>query len=137
MEGRLVEALLGIRMPRRPFFYTMEHGLWPKFKSLITDKYTWFAMVYMIIMLPLGTFYFSLFVSLIASSVWLIFEPILQIIYGASSLHIDYHIYYYTPEWLIPFSIIGGMLLFVITLHLAKLTGKLHGNIAKAMLVRG
>jgi hypothetical protein len=74
MEGRLVEALLGIRMPRRPFFSTTERGLWPKFKSLIADKYTWFTLVYMIIMLPLGVFYFSLFVSLIASSIWLIAE---------------------------------------------------------------
>jgi uncharacterized membrane protein len=137
MEGRLVEALLGIRMPRRTFFSTTERGLWPKFKSVISDQYTWFALIYMLLMLPLGIFYFSLFVSLIATSAWLVVEPILQIIYGASSLHIDYHIYYYTPAWLIPFSIIGGMLLFVITLHLAKLIGKLHGNLAKVMLVRG
>jgi hypothetical protein len=31
----------------------------------------------------------------------------------------------------------GGILLFIITLHLARITGKLHGNLAKVMLVRG
>jgi len=136
MEGRLVEALLGIRMPRRPFFSTTERGLWPKFKSLISDQYTWFALLYMLLMLPLGVFYFSLFVTLISSSVWLIAEPIFQIINASSPIYTDNHIYY-TPEWLIPFSVIGGMLLFVITMHLAKLIGKLHGNLAKVMLVRG
>jgi hypothetical protein len=28
------------------------------------------------------------------------------------------------------------MLLFVITMHLARIIGKLHGNLAKVMLVR-
>jgi uncharacterized membrane protein len=135
MEGRLVEALLGIRMPRRPFFSTTERGLWPKFKSVISDQYTWFALIYMLLMLPLGTFYFSLFVTLISSSVWLIIGPILQTA-NESWIHVNGHVYY-TPGWLIPFSIIGGMLLFVITMHLARIIGKLHGNLAKVMLVRG
>jgi uncharacterized membrane protein len=134
MEGRLVEALLGIRMPRRPFFSTTERGLWPKFKSLVSDQYTWFTLIYMLLMLPLGVFYFSLFVTLISSSVWLIVGPILQTA-NEAWIHINGHAYY-TPGWLIPFSIIGGMLLFVITMHLARIIGKLHGNLAKVMLVR-
>ena len=134
MEGRLVEALLGIRMPRRPFFSTTERGIWPKFKSVFSDQYTWFTLIYMLLMLPLGVFYFSLFVTLISSSVWLIIGPVLQTA-NEAWIHINgYH--YYTPGWLIPFSVIGGMLLFVITMHLARIIGKLHGNLAKVMLVR-
>jgi hypothetical protein len=135
IEGRLVEALLGIRMPRRSFFVTSERGLWAKFKSVILDKYTWFTLIYMLIMLPLGVVYFSVFITLIASSVWLILEPVLQIVYDVP-VFVD-NVSYYIPGWLTPFSMAGGILLFIITLHLARITGKLHGNLAKVMLVRG
>lgn len=134
IEGRLVEALLGIRMPRRPFFTHTEHGLWPRFKSLVADKYTWLTLIYMIIMLPLGTIYFSVFVALVASSVWLVFEPVFQLIFDTPLATTDR--IFLTPGWAIPLSIIGGVLLFVVTMHLAKITGKLHGQLAKIMLVR-
>jgi hypothetical protein len=35
-----------------------------------------------------------------------------------------------------PFAVIAGVLLFFLTLHLAKAIGTLHGKLAKAMLVR-
>jgi hypothetical protein len=35
-----------------------------------------------------------------------------------------------------PIVVIIGVLLFFITLHLAKIVGNLHGKLAKAMLVR-
>ena len=65
LEGRMVEALLGIRMPHRPLFSPKDKGLWAKFKSLLTDKYTWFSMMYMLLQLPLGIFYFTLFITLV------------------------------------------------------------------------
>ena len=42
---------------------------------------------------------------------------------------------WWTPVWLMPFVVIAGALLFLSTLHLAKLTGKIHGKFARAMLV--
>ena len=41
-------------MPRRPIFTNNNLSLWGRFKSLITDKYTWFTLAYMIMQLPLG-----------------------------------------------------------------------------------
>ena len=38
--------------------------------------------------------------------------------------------------WLIPLLILGGLLLGIITMHLAKACGRMHGAMAKAMLVR-
>jgi hypothetical protein len=35
-----------------------------------------------------------------------------------------------------PIVVIAGVLLFFVTLHLAKIIGNFHGNLAKAMLVR-
>jgi uncharacterized membrane protein len=134
VEGRIVEALLGVRMPRRPIFTNNNLSLWGRFKSLITDKYTWFTLAYMIMQLPLGIFYFTLFVVLISVSLWLIAQPILQLVFGLPAFNID--VSYYIPGWIMPISVLGGIFLLVLTMHLAKLIGRMHGAIAKAMLVR-
>ena len=134
MEGRLVEALLGVRMPRRPLFSNKELSLWGRLKYLVTDRYTWTAMVYMLLMLPLGIIYFTLFVTLLALSLSLIARPILEYGFGIPAFTFNFD--YYTPAWLMPFSVIGGILLGVVSLHLFKLIGKMHGNFAKSMLVR-
>jgi hypothetical protein len=43
---------------------------------------------------------------------------------------------YYLTGWMMPIAVIAGVLLFFLTLHLAKIIGNLHGKLAKAMLVR-
>lgn len=134
-EGRIVEALLGVRMPRRPRYYRKNMGWWPRLKSMITDRYTWLSLIYMILQGPLGLFYFCLFTVLIAVSLYGLATPI---------LHFGFHIpvsnmngiQYYLKDWIIPFTFIIGALLFIMTMHLAKLFGQLHGKMAKEMLVR-
>jgi hypothetical protein len=135
LEGRMVEALLGIRMPHRPLFSKKDRSLWEKFKTLITDRYTWFSMVYMLLQLPLGIIYFTVFITLIAVSLGLVATPILELGFGFPMFtHNDS--LYYLHGWVMPFAIIAGILLFFLTLHLAKIIGNLQGKLAKAMLVR-
>jgi hypothetical protein len=135
LEGRLVEALLGVRMPHRPLFTRQDIGFWKKMKNLFTDGYTWTAMIYMFFQMILGIIYFSVFVTLIAVSVWLVAQPIVGLAADVPAFIIgDYG--YYTPAWILPFSIIGGVLLLTATMHLVKFTGKAHGAWAKLMLVR-
>lgn len=135
LEGRMVEALLGIRMPHRPFFSNKKPGFWEKFKSLFSDKYTWFSMAYMILQLPLGIIYFSVFVTLIAMSLRCVVSPILQLGFGLPMF--SYHdALYYLNGWVMPITVVVGILIFVLTMHLAKVIGNLHGRLAKAMLVR-
>ena len=135
LEGRMVEALLGIRMPHRSFFSNKNPSLWGKFKTLISDKYTWFSLVYMILQLPLGIIYFSVFITLFAISLYFIITPILEVGFGLP-LFTNYGSQYYLNGWVMPVVVIGGILLFVVTMHLAKVTGNMHGRLAKAMLVR-
>lgn len=52
VEGRLIEALFGTRMPRRPLFTRKDMGFWQKLKGLLTQRQTWTAMVYMILQFP-------------------------------------------------------------------------------------
>ena len=55
VEGRIVEALLGVRMPRRPPTEPADHqGLWARVGEALTDVRTWSSLFYMLLMLPLG-----------------------------------------------------------------------------------
>jgi hypothetical protein len=134
VEGRLVEALLGVRMPRRPLFSRKDIGWWQKFKNLIISRHTWTALVYMILQLPLGIIYFTVLVTLIATSAWLIGRPFFELSLGLPAF-VNSPYGYFTPGWLMPISVIGGILLLTATMHLAKVTGKGHGYWAKALLV--
>lgn len=135
VEGRVVEALLGVRMPRRQPYSRRNISLWERYKAIITDRHTWFTVVYMIIMLPLGTFYFSFFITLIALSLSGIAIPVLQLGYDIPVFYID-GVRYFLQVWVLPFTVIGGILLGFVTLHLMRYTGRIHGALAKAMLVR-
>jgi tryptophan-rich sensory protein len=134
VEGRLVEALLGVRMPRRQRF-SGRTGLWQRFKNLLADKHTWFSMVYMLLQMPLGIIYFTVFVTLVATSLGFIFWPIVAVAVGIPIMQVNSQAYYATG-WLIPVSVIAGGLLLTATMHLARALGKAHGALAKAMLVR-
>jgi len=134
VEGRIVEALLGIRMPRRPQFHRRGMSLWSRFKNIILDKHTWLSIVYMILQLPLGTVYFSVFITLIAVSLSGIAMPIVQLVF---KLPIDINGgSYYLDGWMLPLSVLVGILLATLTMHLAKYVGRMHGAMAKVLLVR-
>lgn len=135
IEGRLVEAMLGVRMPRRPLFSRKDIGWWQKFMTMFKERQTWTAVVYMIMQMPLGIIYFTVFVCLIGGSVWLIGRPIWEFVFDFPAFVIQPY-GYYTATWAMPFLIIGGILLLFATMHLAKYIGKLHGMWAKIMLVK-
>jgi hypothetical protein len=134
IEGRLVEALLGVRMPRRPRF-AGQTGIWQRFKNLMADKHTWFSMVYMLLQMPLGIIYFTLFVTLASVSMGLIAWPFVAMVVGVP-LFVTPSLAYYATGWLIPISVVAGALLITVTMHLAKAIGQGHGAMAKALLVR-
>jgi len=134
LEGRIVELMLGIRMPRKPMFVNKDKGWWGKFKALIFSGITWKTLIYMILQMPLGIFYFTLVITLFSVSLSLIAAPILELIF-----HLPMEINgtdAYTHKWLLPLLPFVGALLLLLSLHLAKLIGKLHGLFAKLMLVK-
>jgi hypothetical protein len=136
VEGRIVEALLGVRMPRRQVFYQRDAGWWTRFKTMLTEKYTWFSLIYMLLQLPLGVIYFTVFITLIALSLYGIALPILQLGFHIPVGYSNGYTYC-LAGWLLPFTVIAGVLLAVATMHLVKHIGRLHGAYAKALLVRG
>jgi len=135
VEGRIVEALLGVRMPRRQVFSRSSAGWWTRFKGVLSDQQTWLSIVYMLLQMPLGITYFTVLVTLIALSLYGIASPILQLGFDIPVSHI-YGVAYYLPNWFLPIAVIAGILLATLTLHLAKTVGQVHGRLAKALLVR-
>ena len=140
IEGRIVQGLLGVQMPKRARFADSRKGLWPKFKGFIADKYTWLSMIYMILMLPLGIAYFTVFVTFLSVSLAMVAQPFAQL-FGWSIISIsdDYQLFnfYMFNGWLLPLIFLGGVVLFFATFHLAKQAGKWQAALAKAMLVGG
>ena len=134
IEGRIVEALLGERMPRRVRFTDKNVKLWDRIKDLLTDRTTWLGIFYMILQLPLGIIYFTLMITLVTTSIACIFAPMVQVLMNVSLIHFGGEMYY-APLWVLPLITVGGILLLTITMHIAKFVGKIHGKYAKALLV--
>ncbi len=138
-EGRIVESLTGVRMPRRPVYAQRDVPWYERIKAMLIDRHTWLALFYMIIKLPLGILYFTIAVTGIATSVGMVAASVFQGLidtgvttFGipAGEFHSD------LPTWALPLTFIGGILLLTAVMHLAKGIGMMHGHLAKALLVR-
>jgi uncharacterized membrane protein len=134
LEGRLVEALLGVRMPRRPLFAPQNVKLIERIKVLVTDKHTWLSLVYMLLQFVLGIVYFVVLVTVFSLSLSGIAIPILQEIFHLPVVQ-NGNLHYFLPTWAYPLVMLAGILLWTVTMHLVKWVGDLHGRYAKALLV--
>lgn len=134
-EGRMVEGLLGVRMPRRPRSFGIPGTtIWDRLKSWFTDYRTWTTMLYMLLMLPLGVVYFTVMVTALALSFATFAAPIAQWVLNTPIIRINEWGYLIEP-WGAPFFFAAGILGFFITLWVAKGVGYLHGQFAKVLLV--
>ncbi len=140
MEGRIVETLLGVRMPRRlPQEYPEYRNLLSRIGDALTDVRTWSSMFYLLLMLPLGIIYFVIAVVGISLSLGVTAMSLFSLLTNESHIQIDAapvleHILHTAPG-LIVLAVLG-VLLFFLVLHLAKLIGFLHGKLAEVLLVR-
>jgi len=133
-EGRLVEGLLGERMPRRPTYPQKGKPFMTRIKDMLTDRRTWTTMLYFLLMLPLGILYFTLAVTALAVSVALMLLPFLEWLSETGGIYLDGA--YVTPE---PVAVLValplGILLLTTMLHLFRGIGTMHGGLAKHLLV--
>ncbi len=140
VEGRIVEALLGVRMPRRPpSTAPSDESIWTRIKEALLDIRTWTSMFYLLLMLPLGIIYFVAAVVGLSVSLGVAGGAIYSLITNQSHFQIDNvpwldHLLHTAPG-LVLVAVIG-LLLFFIVLHVARAIGWLHGRIAEGLLVR-
>lgn len=139
VEGRIVEGLLGVRMPRRlPTPPYTGGSLWERIKDAITDMRTWTTLLYMLLMLPLGVLYFTLAIVGLALSLGMSGVAIYGLLCGNIVLHYPYlpleHFLHTMPGLLL--AAVLGALLFFFLLHMVRALGWIHARIAEGLLVR-
>jgi uncharacterized membrane protein len=140
-EGRLLEAVSGERMPRRPVHPGPRDGLWERILAMLKDVRTWTTLAYLVLMLPVGIVYFVAAVTGLAVGLALLLVPVAGIAqrldwwvpWGTERLVIS-------PAWLDTpmgwvFCAIFGVVLLTTLLHVARIVIGLHARAAKAMLV--
>lgn len=147
VEGRIVEAMLGERMPRRPLYAERGKPLLARIGAMFTDPRTWTAQLYFLLMLPLGTIYFTIAVTLLSVSIAFITAPVTVWLGYAEVVESD------MGGWMVlgvhdgvvgtslayaslPLLFALGFLLLFATLHIARGIGYLHGQLAKHLLVQ-
>ena len=139
-EGRLVEGLLGQRMPRRPLYPSKGAPIFERIKEMLVDRRTWTTMFYFLLMLPLGILYFVIATVGICVSLGLIGGSVATVLlatgvgYGGISLDDNAIINVPTPL-AAPFLLVGGVVLLTLVMHLIRGIGRGHGTLAKHLLV--
>lgn len=133
LEGRLVEALLGVRMPRRPLFSHQGMKWMDRLKALLGDRTTWLMLVYMLLQFVLGTLYFVVIVTAISICLFFIALPFIQLAWNIPVTFIDQRVF--LPYWALGLLSFGGFLGLTLFMHMVRGMGQLHGRMAKALLV--
>lgn len=136
-EGRIVEGLLGARMPRRPVRNAQGASFGARIRDMLLDRRTWTTLMYLLLMLPLGIAYFVIAVVGLSVSLGCIAAPVMQMLYwggivGDAGVQING---WYAPWPLtLPFALFGVLLLTTL-LHGARAIGHAHGALARALLL--
>ncbi len=137
VEGRLIEVMLGERMPRRPVYSDRTLPLRERIADLVRDPRTWSTLLYMVLMMPLGIVYFTVAVTALSVSIALAIAGMVQTLWwvGLADSWRD-QLTFTLPDWTGPFVALAGVLLLFAFLHLARGIGHVHAALAKQLLVQ-
>jgi Putative sensor len=134
VEGRIVESLLGVRMPRRPR-RAAPGSIWARLGARLADGRTWTTLLYMVLKLPLGIFSFTVFTVLLVIPLGLIAAPVAQLFMDQPVFMFGNHHGLYVTFWWWPIFWLASLVDLLIAMHLARAFGRAQGSLAKAMLV--
>jgi uncharacterized membrane protein len=143
-EGRLLEAVTGERMPRRPVHPGPPVGWLTRIGEMLTDARTWTTLLYMLLMLPLGIVYFTVAVTGLAVGLAFTSLPLLVLARwlgwdSDASVFSDVHIggWVLADYSMVSALILGaiGVLIVTLLMHGARAIGRGHAHLAKALLV--
>ena len=144
-EGRMLEAVTGERMPRRPVHPGPPAGWWKRIGEMLTDVRTWTTLLYMLLMLPLGIVYFTVTVTGLAVGLAFSALPFVAVAHwlgwaaDATLFSDDAHLggFVLSDHSMIASLILGllGVLILTLLMHAARGIGRAHAHLAKALLV--
>jgi hypothetical protein len=124
-------------MPRRPVHPGAPTGIWSRIIDMLKDPRTWTTLAYLLLMLPLGIFYFTIAVTGIAVAGALVVAPLATLADRFGWLPMEVSTIQMHPAWLA--SPLGGV--FTVALGVVILTAVMHGvrglGRAQVALARG
>ena len=139
-EGRLLEAITGERMPRRPVHPGPSAGVWARIGDMLKDARTWTTLAYLLLMLPVGIFYFVVAMVGISMGGALVVGPFLVL---AQHLGWSFNdgVSVMQPAFLAspliaPFTIALGVLIITVLMHAARGIGRVQVGLARNLLVK-
>jgi uncharacterized membrane protein len=140
-EGRLLEAVTGERMPRRPVHPGAPAGIWARIGEMLKDRRTWTTLAYLLLMLPLGIIYFTVATVGIALGASLIAAPFFAIANHLGWWIADRDVIPLHSEWLVSplgsiFAVALGVLIFTALMHGARGLARAQVALARALLVK-
>ncbi len=140
-EGRLLEAITGERMPRRPVHPGPQVAWWTRIVNMLKDARTWTTILYLLLMLPLGIIYFTVAVTGLSMGAAFVMTPFALL---------GEHFGWFGSGWGVHFGndflndhtaasapvlFVLGVVLVTVLMHLARGVARLHVRLAKALLV--
>jgi uncharacterized membrane protein len=136
-EGRLLEAITGERMPRRPVHPGPRREWWQRLVDMVTDARTWTTLFYLALMLPLGIAYFVVAVTGLSVGLGFIAAPFVEAAeaLGWIQADMDFELLWVDSPAALPFIFVAGVLVLTCLMHIARGIGQLHARTAKALLV--
>jgi len=137
VEGRLIEVMLGERMPRRPLYSGRGKPWLERIKDMFVDPRTWSTQLYFLLMLPLGILYFTIAVTLLSLSLGLIATPFAAMFGQLGEWNVQlFGMDAAQVPWVTPLLALIGVVLLFATMHVARFIGEWHGQLAKHLLVK-
>jgi uncharacterized membrane protein len=144
-EGRLLEAMTGERMPRRPVHPGAPSGWLTRIGQMLKDVRTWTTLLYLLAMLPLGIIYFVVAITGLAAGLRLALSPLILIGqdvgflppgFSSGMIELDGH-EYASPQTLLGalFCMVLGVVILTLLMHAARWIARGHARLAKALLV--
>jgi hypothetical protein len=145
-EGRLIEAITGERMPRRPVHPGPPGGWWARIMAMLSDARTWTTLLYFVLMLPLGICYFIIATVGLSLGLNLALAPFAVIgeafgWVGDDIVGIPFSIGHHVirlsgHSWVGSiFMFVAGVFVLTLLMHVARGIGRGHARLAKALLV--
>jgi uncharacterized membrane protein len=141
-EGRLLEAVTGERMPRRPVHPGPAAHWWDRIIGMLKDVRTWTTLAYLALMLPLGILYFTVAVLGICIVVGFIGAPAFWAAEQFGWVNEAYNLsvgpdgaFWRAHQGLAAIALfVMGIFLGTLLMHLVRATVRAHARMAKFLL---
>jgi len=136
-EVHLLKVLVGGEGSAGPALLPGGDGFLGRLKGLLKDRRTWTSLLYLLLLMPLGIAYFTVFVSLLATGLSLVAVPFAQLFHAAGTLSLDLGGTWLLAHPNLAAALCGlaGLALLPLTFHLALLLGRFQVWLAKHLLV--